>query len=96
MFTPAAQRTESSQQQQGNQGSSSSGATAAAGGVRWSTADDRALEEAVVKARMELLFVGVKAQECFQYMFILFVHPRGNSVHWPTFKLMFIPCALRE
>jgi hypothetical protein len=29
--------------------------------VRWSTADDRALEEAVGRARMGLLFVGVKA-----------------------------------
>ncbi len=26
----------------------------------WSTADERALEEAVVRARMGLLFVGVK------------------------------------
>ena len=61
MSTLAARRAEyqTSQQQQGNQGSGSSGA-AAAGGVRWSTADDRALEEAVVRARMGLLFVGVK------------------------------------
>jgi len=29
--------------------------------VRWSTADDRALEEAVAHARMGLLFVGVKS-----------------------------------
>jgi hypothetical protein len=29
--------------------------------VRWSTADDRALEEAVARARMGLLFVGVKS-----------------------------------
>jgi RNA exonuclease 1 len=29
--------------------------------LRWSTADERALEEAVVRARMGLLFVGVKA-----------------------------------
>ena len=28
--------------------------------VRWSTADDRALEEAIAQARMGLLFVGVK------------------------------------
>lgn len=28
--------------------------------LRWSTADERALEEAVVRARMGLLFVGVK------------------------------------
>jgi RNA exonuclease 1 len=62
MSTLAARRAEyqtSQQQQQGNQGSGSSG-SAAAGGVRWSTADDRALEEAVVRARMGLLFVGVK------------------------------------
>ncbi|KAN0141708.1 hypothetical protein V8E53_000170 [Lactarius tabidus] len=46
------------------QGKESSSAVAAAeiegGTVRWSTADDRALEEAVVRARMGLLFVGVK------------------------------------
>ena len=29
--------------------------------VRWSTADERALEEAVARARMGLLFVGVKS-----------------------------------
>jgi hypothetical protein len=29
--------------------------------LRWSTADDRALEEAVARARMGLLFVGVKS-----------------------------------
>jgi hypothetical protein len=28
--------------------------------VRWSTVDDRRLEEAVVQARMGLLFVGLK------------------------------------
>ena len=61
MSTLAARRAEyqTSRQQQGNQGSGSSGATAP-GGVHWSTADDRALEEAVVRARMGLLFVGVK------------------------------------
>jgi RNA exonuclease 1 len=61
MSTLAARRTEyqTSQQQQENQGSGSSGATVP-DGVRWSTADDRALEEAVVRARMGLLFVGVK------------------------------------
>jgi len=32
----------------------------AGGAVRWSTADDRALEEAVGRARMGLMFVGVK------------------------------------
>ncbi|KAH9958157.1 hypothetical protein BC827DRAFT_1362457 [Russula dissimulans] len=36
------------------------GTGAGAGAVRWSTADDRALEEAVGRARMGLLFVGVK------------------------------------
>jgi len=35
-------------------------AAAAAAAVRWSTADDRALEEAVGRARTGLLFVGVK------------------------------------
>ena len=61
MSTLAARRAEyqTSRKQQGNQGSGSSGATAG-GEVRWSTADDRALEEAVVRARMGLLFVGVK------------------------------------
>jgi RNA exonuclease 1 len=38
----------------------SAGATESTGAVRWSTADDRALEEAVGRARMGLLFVGVK------------------------------------
>jgi RNA exonuclease 1 len=44
-----------------------SGADAGAAGaedsvpVRWSTADERALEEAVARARMGLLFVGVKS-----------------------------------
>jgi RNA exonuclease 1 len=38
----------------------SAGATEATSAVRWSTADDRALEEAVGRARMGLLFVGVK------------------------------------
>ena len=56
--TLAARRTEcqTSQQQQG----SSSNSGAAAGGARWNTADDRALDEAVIRARMGLLFVGVK------------------------------------
>jgi hypothetical protein len=42
---------------------SATGATGAddAAPVRWSTADDRALEEAVARARMGLLFVGVKS-----------------------------------
>jgi len=38
----------------------SAGATESTSPVRWSTADDRALEEAVGRARMGLLFVGVK------------------------------------
>ena len=59
MSTLAARRAEyqTSQQQQG----SSSNSGAAAGGARWSTADDRALDEAVIRVRMGLLFVGVKA-----------------------------------
>ena len=51
----AARRTQyqtSQNQQQWNQSSS--------GAVPWITADDRALEKAVVRARIGLLFVGVK------------------------------------
>jgi hypothetical protein len=51
----AARRTEyqtSQNQQQWNQSSS--------GAVPWNTADDRALEKAVVRARIVLLFIGVK------------------------------------
>ena len=72
MSTLAARRAEyqvnhHNQQQHGNQ-SGSGAATGTDGGgggggggtVRWSTADVRALEEAVVRARMGLLFVGVK------------------------------------
>ena len=58
MYTLAARRAKYQTSQQQQKSSSSSGA--AAGGARWSTADDRALEEAVIWARMELLFVGVK------------------------------------
>ncbi|KAH9037515.1 hypothetical protein EDB85DRAFT_2072974 [Lactarius pseudohatsudake] len=64
MSTLAARRAEyqgGQNQRHGNQ--SGSGAAAAGTGddaVRWSTADDRALEEAVARARMGLLFVGVK------------------------------------
>jgi RNA exonuclease 1 len=50
---------------QASQHQSGSSAVGTSGGgnantVRWSTADERALEEAVVRARMGLLFVGVK------------------------------------
>ncbi|KAH9061888.1 hypothetical protein EDB87DRAFT_383981 [Lactarius vividus] len=64
MSTLAARRAEcqgGQNQRYGNQ--SDSGAAAAGtgdGAARWSTADDRALEEAVARARMGLLFVGVK------------------------------------
>ena len=53
-------------QYQASQNQKRGGATSSAaetdGGepLRWSTADDRALEEAVARARMGLLFVGVK------------------------------------
>ena len=49
-----------------NQVNSSAGTVAGPAGtdvsvpLRWSTADERALEEAVVRARMELLFDGIK------------------------------------
>ena len=59
MSTLAARRAECRATQQGKQSSSTSAADGGAT-VRWSTADDRALEEAVVRARMGLLFVGVK------------------------------------
>ena len=59
MSTLAARRAEYQTSQQGKQ-SSSAEATDGGTTVRWSTADDRALEEAVVRARMGLLFVGVK------------------------------------
>jgi RNA exonuclease 1 len=42
-------------------GNSTGGAGGDANAVRWTTADDRALEEAVGRARAGLLFVGVKA-----------------------------------
>ena len=62
MSTLAARRAEYQASQQGKQSDSSSSAAdgSATATVRWSTADDRALEEAVVRARMGLLFVGVK------------------------------------
>ena len=59
MSTLAARRAEYQTSQQGKQ-SGSTEATDGGAAVRWSTADDRALEEAVVRARMGLLFVGVK------------------------------------
>ena len=37
------------------------GGGGSASAVRWNMADDRALEEAVMRARMGLLFIGVKA-----------------------------------
>ncbi|KAI9434729.1 hypothetical protein H4582DRAFT_1881782 [Lactarius indigo] len=61
MSTLAARRAECQGGQ--NQRQSGSGAGAGTGdgaAVRWSTADDRALEEAVARARVGLLFVGVK------------------------------------
>ena len=60
MSTLAARRAEYQASQQGKQSDSSSSAADGSATVRWSTADDRALEEAVVRARMGLLFVGVK------------------------------------
>ena len=60
MSTLAARRAEYQASQQGKQSGSSSAAADGGATVRWSTADDRALEEAVVRARMGLLFVGVK------------------------------------
>jgi RNA exonuclease 1 len=61
MSTLAARRAEYQVSQQGKESGSAAAAAEIEGGtVRWSTADDRALEEAVVRARMGLLFVGVK------------------------------------
>jgi hypothetical protein len=42
-------------------GGGGGGGGGSASAVRWNTADDRALEEAVMRARMGLLFIGVKA-----------------------------------
>jgi len=50
----------SQNQQLRNQSSSGAATGTGSGTVRWSTADDRALEEAVAHARTGLLFVGVK------------------------------------
>jgi RNA exonuclease 1 len=57
---------QASQNQNQNHGTATSTGTDTTGTdvsapLRWSTADDRALEEAVVRARMGLLFVGVKS-----------------------------------
>jgi hypothetical protein len=41
-------------------GTTTCGGGGSASAVRWNTADDRALEEAVMRARMGLLFIGVK------------------------------------
>ena len=63
MSTLAARRAEyqaSQNQRPGNQSSYGAATGTGDSAVRWSTADDRALEEAVVRARMGLLFVGVK------------------------------------
>jgi hypothetical protein len=57
---------QASQNQNQNQVNSSAGTVAGPAGtdvsvpLRWSTADERALEEAVVRARMGLLFDGIK------------------------------------
>ena len=42
-------------------GTTTGGGGGSASAVRWNTADDRALEETVMCARMGLLFIGVKA-----------------------------------
>ncbi|KAH9965648.1 hypothetical protein BJV74DRAFT_869879 [Russula compacta] len=71
MSALAARRAEYQASQNQNQKMSGSGAAVAGVGagvgdgssttaVRWSSADERALEEAVMRARMGLLFVGVK------------------------------------
>ena len=59
MSTLAARRVEYQASQQVKQSGSSSAVDGSAT-VRWSTVDDRTLEETVVRARMGLLFVGVK------------------------------------
>ena len=51
MSTLAARRAEYQASQQGNQSSSTSATGSEGGTVYWSTADDQALEEAVVQAR---------------------------------------------
>jgi RNA exonuclease 1 len=58
MSTLAARRAEYQAGQ--NQSGFAAGTSDSASTMRWSTADDRALEEAVVRARMGLLFIGVK------------------------------------
>ena len=63
MSALAARRAEYQASQNQRPGNESSSGAATDGAVRWSKADDRALEEAVVRARMGLLFVGVKMEE---------------------------------
>jgi RNA exonuclease 1 len=58
MSTIAARRAEYHASQ--NQSTSAAGTSGSASAIRWNTADERALEEAVARARMGLLFVGVK------------------------------------
>jgi hypothetical protein len=65
MSALAARRAQYQASQNQNQLNCSTASTGPAGTdvsvpLRWSTADERALEEAVVRARMGLLFVGVK------------------------------------
>jgi RNA exonuclease 1 len=61
MSALAARRAEyQASQHQSGSSAVGTGGSGSASTVRWSTADDRALEEAVVRARMGLLFVGVK------------------------------------
>jgi RNA exonuclease 1 len=63
MSTLSARRAEyqaSQKRPHGNQNSPGAAMGTGGGAVRWSTADVRALEEAVVLARMGLSFVGVK------------------------------------
>ena len=64
MSTLAARRAQYQANQNQSQTNNATGAaeTDVSAPLRWSTADDRALEEAVVRARMGLLFVGVKSE----------------------------------
>ena len=54
------QASQNQNQSQMNGAGSSTAGTDISAPLRWSTADERALEEAVVRARTGLLFVGVK------------------------------------
>ncbi|KAI0255657.1 hypothetical protein BJV78DRAFT_1177595 [Lactifluus subvellereus] len=58
MSTLAAQRAEYQGSQ--NQIGPAAGMGGSASAVRWSSADSRAVQEAVIRTRMRLLFVGVK------------------------------------